>query len=209
MILIEYSKLNGGQFIPHLDMLKHLTKIIRRMGVNIKYSQGFNPHILIYMSSPIALGLKSTSEYCLLDTDDSAIDFKERFNQSSPKGIKCVRAFETDKKVKVAADITSALYEIKGINKFDISEVLNASSFTIVDKKGELKEVRDKILSLYFENDVLYAKLKFGNDTLRPDYLCNRLAEIYGGEHIDIVKKSVEFLDGLEVLDYLEKLKCQ
>lgn len=209
MILIEYSKLNGGQFIPHLDMLKHLTKIFRRMGVNVKYSQGFNPHILIYMSSPIALGLKSTSEYCLVDTFDGVENFKERFNLASPKGIKCVRAFETYGKVKVAADITSALYEIKGLNKFDVNEILNANSFTIVDKKGELREVKDKILSLYFEGDVLYAKLKFGNDTLRPDYLCNRLFEIYGGEHIDIIKKSVEFLDGLEVFDYLERLKCQ
>ncbi len=209
MILIEYSKLNGGQFIPHLDMLKHLTKIFRRMGVNVKYSQGFNPHILIYMSSPIALGLKSLSEFCLVDTDDNIKDFKEKFNLASPKGIKCENVFETYGKVKVASDITSALYEIRGLNKFDVNEVLNAETFTIIDKKGELKEVKDKILSLYFEGDVLYAKLKFGNDTLRPDYLSNRLAEIYGGEHIDILKKSVEFLDGLKVFEYLERLKCQ
>jgi radical SAM-linked protein len=105
MILIEYSKLNGGQFIPHLDMLKHLTKIIRRTGISVKYSQGFNPHILIYMSSPIALGLKSLSEYCLLDTDALADGFVEKFNACAPKGIRCVRAFNTDKKVKLALGV--------------------------------------------------------------------------------------------------------
>ena len=206
MILIEYSKLNGGQFIPHLDMLKHLTKIIRRTGISVKYSQGFNPHILIYMSSPIALGLKSLSEYCLLDTDAPADGFVEKFNACAPKGIRCVRAFNTDKKVKVASGVTSAVYQIKGIPYFDVNEVLNGDSFTIVDKKGEEKEVKDKILDLYFEGDSLFAKLKFGNDTLRPDYLSNRLMELYGGEHIDIVKVSAQFLDGLSVTEYLESL---
>ena len=206
MILIEYSKLNGGQFIPHLDMLKHLTKIIRRTGISVKYSQGFNPHILIYMSSPIALGLKSTSEYCLLDTDESADGFKDKFNACAPKGIRCVRAFTTDKKVKVASGITSAIYEIKGIPYFDVNEILNAESFVIVDKKGEEKEVRDKIIDLHFNGETLIATLKFGNDTLRPDYLCNTLIETYGGEHIDVVKVGARFLDGLDVERYLENL---
>ena len=80
MILIKYSKLCGAEFIPHLDTLRHLIKTIRRMGVNINYSQGFNPHMLIYMSSPIALGLKSESEFCLFDTDHSGEGFKELFN---------------------------------------------------------------------------------------------------------------------------------
>ena len=138
MILIEYSKLNGGQFIPHLDMLKHLTKIIRRTGISVKYSQGFNPHILIYMSSPIALGLKSVSEYCLLDTDASADGFVEKFNACAPKGIRCVRAFNTDKKVKVASGITSAVYEIKGIPFFDVNEILN----------GDDKELKKTVLRI-------------------------------------------------------------
>ena len=206
MILIEYSKLNGGQFIPHLDMLKHLTKIIRRTGISVKYSQGFNPHILIFMSSPIALGLKSLSEYCLLDTDETADGFVEKFNACAPKGIRCVRAFNTVKKAKVAADITSAVYEIKGIPFFDVQEVLNSENFVVIDKKGEEKQVRDKILDLYFEGDSLLCKLKFGNDALRPDYFANSLVTRYGGEHIDIVKKSVEFLDGLDVTKYLEIL---
>ena len=70
MILVKYSKLHGAEFISHLDTLRHLGKIIRRMGINVKYSQGFNPHLLIFMSSPIPLGMKSESEYCLIDTDN-------------------------------------------------------------------------------------------------------------------------------------------
>ena len=125
MILIRYSKLDGAEFIPHLDTLKHLTKIIRRMGIQINYSKGFNPHILIYMSSPIALGLKSKSEYLLIDTDETVENFQEKFNKCSLKGIKCLGVFDANKKMNIAADITSATYVLEGFKPFEVNDILN------------------------------------------------------------------------------------
>ncbi|MBE5744086.1 MAG: DUF2344 domain-containing protein [Clostridiales bacterium] len=205
MILIRYSKLNGAEFIPHLDTLRHFTKTIRRMGIPINYSQGFNPHMLVYMSSPIALGLKSESEYCLFDTDFNGDDFLERFNNASLKGIKCQAVYKTDKKINVASDITSALYEIKGINYFDVNEILSDAEFSVFDKRaGVEKVVRDRINKLYFEGDVLYAELKFGNVTLRSDYLVEKLMALYGGDHPTVIKKEAYFLDGLTIDNYLK-----
>lgn len=204
MILIRYSKLYGAEFISHLDTLRHLGKIIRRTGINVKYSQGFNPHMLIYMSSPIPLGLKSESEYCVVDTDYNGDDFKELFNSKTPKGIKCVEAYNVNKKVNVAADITSAIYHIKGLNYFDVNEVLNAKSFIVRDKKQGEKEAIDKIISLNWYNDVLIAEFKFGNDNLRPDVFVEKIIELYGGEHALVVKKDVKFLNGKSVEEYLE-----
>ena len=209
MILLNYSKLNGAEFIPHLDMLKHLTRILRRMNVKVNYSQGFNPHALIFMSSPIALGLKSESEYCLIDTDENVIGFKQKFNACAPKGIRCINVYEATKKVSIAAHITSATYEITGLNKFDVNEVLKSDTFVITDKNSKQKEVRDKIISLSYNGDTLVATLKFGNDTLRPDYLVAKLKSIYGGERVDVIKKSVQFKENLDVLSYLEQIKCQ
>ena len=204
MILIKYTKQNGAEFIPHLDTLRHFTKTVRRMGIPINYSQGFNPHVLIYLSSPIALGLKSESEYCLFDTPCEADGFIELFNASSPKGIRCLSAHKVEKKVNVASDITSALYEIKGINKFDVSEVLDNAEFKVFDNRaGAEKVVRDRIKKLYFDGDVLYAELLFGNVTLRPDYLVNKLVELYGENHPTVLKKEVFFLDGMTVDEYL------
>ncbi|MBQ3235553.1 MAG: DUF2344 domain-containing protein [Clostridia bacterium] len=204
MILIKYAKSNGAEFIPHLDTLRHFTKTIRRMGIPINYSQGFNPHMLVYLSSPIALGLKSESEYCLFDTPAKKEGFLELFNASSPKGIRCKEVYEVEKKVNVAGDITSALYEIRGINHFDVGEILSDDSFSVFDKRAqEEKVVRERIKKLYFDKEVLYAELAFGNVTLRPDYLVEKLLKHYGGNHPTVVKKEAFFLDGLTALEYL------
>lgn len=208
MIVIKYSKTNGAEFIPHLDTLRHLGKTVRRMEVPIKYSQGFNPHMLIFMSSPIALGLKSESELCLFDCDYDATEFKKLFNLHSPKGIRCVEAYEVDKKVKVVADVTSAIYEIKNVNEFSVQEILASEEFTVFDKRAEEeKNVRDRIIDLRFENGVLYAELKFGNVTLRPDYLVEKLEKLYGANHPTVVKKEIKFLGGLSLCEYLKRQK--
>ena len=204
MIIIKYSKLNGAEFIPHLDMLKHFAKIIRRMGVKVGYSQGFNPHMLVFMSSPIALGLKSRSEYCLIESDENAETFKELFNNFAPGGISCEECYNTQKRLGVAADVTTATYLISGLNAFDVNEVLAKQEFFVQDKKGNAREVRSKIVSLYFENKTLVATLKFGNDTLRPDYLAAALQSLYGGENVDVIKEDAHFLDGLTLKEYVE-----
>ena len=208
MILIKYSKLNGAEFIPHLDTLRHLVKTVRRMDIPINYSKGFNPHMLIYMSSPIALGLKSESEFCLFDTDYNGEDFQELFNRNSPKGIRCEEVYFVDKKVGIVSDISSAIYEISGINHFDVNDILSSESFTVFDKRAEQeKEVRDRVKNLYFDGDKLYAELAFGNVTLRPDYLIEKLVKSYGGSHPYAIKKSVRFLGGVEIGDYIESVK--
>ncbi|MBO5713207.1 MAG: DUF2344 domain-containing protein [Clostridia bacterium] len=204
MILIKYSKLHGAEFISHLDTLRHLGKIVRRTGIKVNYSNGFNPHMLIYMSSPIPLGMKSTSELCLIDTSESVLGFKELFNEKSPKGIKCVEAYETTKKVNVVSDVESAVYEITGLNKFDENEILSLNSFIVADKKKGEKEARDKIISLSWKDDVLICNFKFGNDNLRPDAFIEKVKGLYGGNHVTVVKTGVVFKGNKTLKEYLE-----
>ncbi len=205
MILLKYSKLNGAQFIPHLDTLKHLGKIIRRTGISVEYSQGFNPHMLIYMSSPIPLGLKTKAEYALIATNETPTDFATLFNKSSLRGLLCEEVYFTDKKLNIANDITSAIYHINGINKFNVNEILDSNEFFVPDKKLGEKQVRDKIISLKFENNVLIAHLKCGNETLRIDNFTSRLLSLYGGNHVDVVKNDVRFLNNISVFEYVKE----
>ena len=178
------------------------------MQIPINYSKGFNPHVLIYMSSPIALGLKSESEYCLFDTPYREGDFMKLFNLNSPKGIKCEEAHFVENKLNIACDITSAIYEISGINEFNVNEILNNFEFSVFDKRANSERiVRDRIKDLYFKNGKLYAELLFGNVTLRPDYLIEKLVKLYGGSHPFAVKKEVKFLNGIDLLSYLESKK--
>ena len=109
---MKYTKQEGAEFISHLDTLRHIGRTLTRAKIDCTFSKGFNPHKSINLSSPLPLGLKSNSEYCVIDTSEGAESFMKKFNEFSPRGIKCVKCKTIEKKVNVADLIDGAIYEI-------------------------------------------------------------------------------------------------
>ncbi len=200
MLVIRYSKKDGAEFISHLDTLRHLQKILIRAKIDVEYSKGYSPHMLIYMSAPLGVGIISMAEYCAIETDFSAEKFVDLFNKYAPSGFKCLSAINTQKKVNLQADMDSAEYLIEGVNDFDLGDVLGASEFFVLDKKGEQKNVRDRILDLKKCDNGLIALLSFGNSTLRPDVFGNKLIELYGGGDLTVTKLNA-FINGVKPED--------
>ena len=50
--LIKFTKEQNIKFISHLDVLKTIQKNIRRAGLPIEFSQGFNPHMNTSIAQP-------------------------------------------------------------------------------------------------------------------------------------------------------------
>lgn len=196
MLVIRYSKTDCAEFISHLDTMRHLQKTIVRGKIPMEYSKGFNPHMLLFMSAPLGVGIKSLAEYCVVETTMDAKDFKNRFNQYAPFGFKCMCAVQVSKRPNIQADMNSAEYLIEGINKFDVHKVLDQQEFLVTDKRGDLKEVRNKILDLKFVDNGLIALLSFGNNTLRPDVLGEALVKLFGGNITNITKTNA-FINGV------------
>ena len=135
MILFKFTKTGGAEFLAHLDILRHIGRTMRRAGVKVGFSQGFNPHMLVYMSAPMGIGIPSLAEYCQIETDEEPTSFIQKFNEFAPNGLTCVGAWTTQGKVGVASDIVKAEYTIKGINKFDAQEFLSREEFIITKKE--------------------------------------------------------------------------
>lgn len=201
MIVFSFTKIDGAEYISHLDTLRHIIRTLKRAQIDVNISQAVNKHPRIFLSAPLGVGMKSISEYCLLETDykDSADNnFKDLFNAYSPLGIKCVNYAYCDKKLAVA-NAESFTYEIFGINFFEVNEFLNRESLILTDKRGRTGDVLHKIIDLYFENDKLIATLKAGKETLRPDDLSEKLVELFGGRVQNIIKIKANGIEGLEI----------
>ena len=186
MILFKYSKTDGAEFIAHLDILRHIGRTMRRAGIKVAFSQGVNPHMLIYLSAPMGIGIKSYAEYCLVDTDEKPDDFMRKFNEFSPVGFKCIGAWTTPKKVGLASDIVKAEYFVTGINEFDEKEILLRDEF-IIEKKGETKNVRDLIYSIEKKENGISCVIGFANG-IRIEKFVETLVKEFGGGEITAVK---------------------
>lgn len=63
-IRFKFFKRGEYKYLSHLDIIKIIIRAIRRAGIKIKYSGGYNPKPKINFGPPTPLGIESAAEYC-------------------------------------------------------------------------------------------------------------------------------------------------
>lgn len=115
-VRLKFTKGNEVKYISHLDLMRVFQRAIRRTGVPIAYSAGFNPHQEISFGAPLSLGVTSNSEYVDLKlSEEMAVqEIKERLNSSLPEGIKILDGIVLGENHKSAMSlVTHARYRIR------------------------------------------------------------------------------------------------
>ena len=61
--VIKFTKGDNIKFIGHLDLMRTIQRIIKRSGLPVEYSKGFNPHMSLSIAQPLSVGVYSDGEY--------------------------------------------------------------------------------------------------------------------------------------------------
>ncbi|XOF33348.1 MAG: TIGR03960 family B12-binding radical SAM protein [Candidatus Electrothrix sp. YB6] len=64
---VRYSRLEDGRFLGHLEMLQLIFRSLRRAGLPVLFSQGYNPSPKVSFSPALPVGMESEMEYFDLD----------------------------------------------------------------------------------------------------------------------------------------------
>jgi radical SAM-linked protein len=59
---IRFTRGTEIKFISHLDVIRVWHRALRRAGVTLAYSEGFNPHPKLSLAAPLALGVTGEAE---------------------------------------------------------------------------------------------------------------------------------------------------
>ena len=59
-ITIRFAKLGIMRFVSHLDLMRLLQRALRRAGIPVAFSEGFNPHIKLKVIPALKLGVESS-----------------------------------------------------------------------------------------------------------------------------------------------------
>ena len=151
--LIKFSKGEGIKFISHLDLMRTIQRIIRRSGVPIEYSKGFNPHMALSLAQPLSVGVYSDGEYMdiVLTEEMKVADLLARLNEAAPPTIRVFEAtpieiVENVKRVPQAMALLDAgryIIKLKLVNEENVEEkmasLLNENAWETLkkSKKGE------------------------------------------------------------------------
>lgn len=208
MIILKFEKTSTAALVSHVDNLRAVTYIFRRAGLDAEYSQGFNPHMELGFSSPIALGVESLAEYVSVKTEYSD-DLLERLNAVSPSGIRFTKIFNAD--VNLASTLNRAIYKVEAEGVGELIDEIVATVYEIsYQEKGQwiTKDVSSRIFSAEkIDKNTALVTLAIGNDNLRPDRLVTHLMRTHNLTGDYRITKLQAFVNETSADEYLISLQ--
>lgn len=206
-LLVKFTKLGGAVFMSHLDLLRCVQRILRRAGLPIAYSQGFNPHPILSFAQALSLGMDSRGEYFETElTQEIAIDaFLQAFNQNAPEGIEALNARWLDEKEKSAmALVAAADYELTANDAQALQNAvamfcgLDAYTYKKKSKSGaKVVDMKPMVLQVEAESNTARCRLSCGNTNLAVGAFGAALCDIAQNEmELDMIRMDLLRDDG-------------
>ena len=152
-----------GRFISHLDVLRMVERSVRRAGLPIEYSEGFNPIPKMAFASALPVGITSEAEYVDLKMK-TAVESGEAtaaLNSVLPQGFQILEAVNLPERSEALMSIiTTAQYQIKLLQAVPeletrITEILDQKEISILVKrknKTREKNIRELIDRLTYDD---------------------------------------------------------
>lgn len=197
---IKYTKGPEVRFVSHLDLMRLFQRAVRRAGLPIGYSHGFNPHQLMSFGNPLSLGMTSTGEYCDFEftREEDTEEIVKKLNSVMNDGIEVKRATRLSQTALTAmADLCACEYEaILGDNvkpetvAEKLPEFMAQKEIVVMKKtKNNLKEtdIRPDIYSIENISDNDTAKIRLvlaagSIRSLRADLTVQTFYDFIGAE---------------------------
>lgn len=215
---LRFQKTGALSYISHLDLMRTMTRVMKRAHLPIRYTEGYNPKPHLVFSAPLPVGAESPHEFvdiavlCPVDADE----VMRRLNDGLPPELAVDAVYYPTTKF---SDIAAAEYIIR-IHGKNASEVLAQTlasrlrdkpltvhkrtksgdkdvdvSAAILEATGNYEEASEAV--------VLTVRLSSDSGSfLNPDYLVGYLSDKVGilapesKEHYDVIRTHLFLADG-------------
>ena len=191
-VRIKFSKHGAMKFIGHLDMMRYFQKAMRRAEIDIAFSEGFSPHMIMSFALPLGVGVTSDGEYVDIElrTPISSEQAVKQLNNVMTEGVTVTsfRQIEEGKAGKAmslvaAADYTVRFREEKAPaenwqEKFNAFLAQEQILITKKTKKSEKEiDIRPRVYAVSVQDDAIHLTLAAGSAAnIKPDLVLEAFA---------------------------------
>lgn len=116
-IRIFFTKTGMAKYISHLDLMRCMTRAVKRAQLPLWFTEGFNPHLFMTFARPLSLGVESLCESVDVRLIDEMTfkEIKTRLNDALPQDITVI---SVAKPVHKPSEIAFADYEIRLLSEY-------------------------------------------------------------------------------------------
>lgn len=196
--VLKYARDSRVKYISHLDFIRMFHRAVRRAGLLMEFSEGFNPHPIMTVAMPLSVGVTSDSEYIKMGFAEEydAEDIKNRLNDALPAGFEIKKAVKTEGKQHDFAKLDRAVYDVvlEKHGGFDAGKFLANKELVVMKKtkSGEKEtDIREYIYDFYVteadeEKMEITMTLASGNMyNLKPDTVISAMEKYTEGFSVD------------------------
>lgn len=146
---VKFSKTGTICYTSHLDIMRLFNRTIKRAGIKLAYSQGFNPHPKMVFAQPLSLGHTGLNEYIEIETteDHEPGYIAEKLSELMPPGLDikgCERMAEGRKTLAAMTVAAEYMIEIPLAKSVDMSDEEIAEFYMSQDRIVTLKKQKKK-----------------------------------------------------------------
>ncbi len=95
---LRFSKTGNCIWISHLDTMRLFQRAFRRAEIEIRHTEGFNPHAFVSIALPMSVGTESDCElldFTLTQPDCTLAELPSRLNPVLPQGVCVLDAYDS------------------------------------------------------------------------------------------------------------------
>jgi len=144
-VRIEFAKGDEVRFLSHLDVMKAFERAIRRAGIPIAFSEGFNPHPKMNFASALAVGVTSDAEFMDIELkyNMEAAEVVEILAKALPLGLNVKAGREVSDSVpSLMAQVNRAVYHVDSTLEQDV----------------KLAQIEDKLIDFMDQSEIIITK---------------------------------------------------
>ena len=135
--ILTYEKTGRAVYNSHIAVMRQFEMAFQRTGLDVMFTQGFNPKPKMEFLNPISMGVHGDNELLLCELPVSQItpDTINKLNSALAEGftvkdIKVLPPNPTGKKISLSSKMNGSVFEISEITDDEIGKILEAQSGT-------------------------------------------------------------------------------
>lgn len=206
---IKLTKTGILRYFSHLDWQNTFLKALARTGLNVAFSQGFNPTMKVSMGVALPLFVESECELVDIEIYDDlkTENLQLKLEKVLPDGCKILQIDKLEKGAKaIDHTVQWAEYEIKLFDNtlhnfkslsYNMNRVLSSDEILLTkkNKKGFLKttNIKPAIKSYRFSGESLFIVLKTGQSAGASDEKSGVIAALRADDLMKIIAPEILF----------------
>ncbi|HPD14607.1 MAG TPA: TIGR03936 family radical SAM-associated protein [Planctomycetota bacterium] len=155
-VLVRFAKEGDARWLSHRDLMRLFERALRRAGLPVRMTQGFNPHPKLSIAAALPLGLEACDEALEVELEPtvSPDDVLRRLGEQLPNGVRLRSAAAVPHGAR--ARVASLEYEAElppdcPLTPGDLESARSRATLPVRRANGEERDVRPALLALNLE----------------------------------------------------------